>query len=69
MTNQELYEKFIKFKKDNKKITYKYIADQLETTASNVRDRFTRLKKGLPVNTEFLIKVEKAIGKPIFFGN
>ncbi len=67
MTNQELYKKFIKYKNENKKITYQLIADRLGTSSGNIHDKFMRLKKGQSVNTKFLIDVEKALGASIFF--
>lgn len=68
MTNKELYNRFIEYKKNNKKITYQYLADKLNTSVSNVSSRISGLKKGKPVTTKFLIDIEKAIEEPIFFG-
>lgn len=68
MTNKELYYKFIKYKKNNKKITYQYLADKLNTSVSNISSRISSLKKDKPVTTKFLIDIENAIEKPIFFG-
>lgn len=68
MTNQELYNIFITYKKNNKKITYQYLADKLNTSISNVSSRISGLKKGKPVTTKFLIEIQNVIGEPIFFG-
>lgn len=68
MTSQELYNKFIEYKKENKKVTYRFLADKLNTSSGNVHDKFKRLKNGKSVNSNFLIEIEKIIGKSIFFG-
>lgn len=68
MTNKELYNRFIEYKKNNKKITYQYLADKLNTSVSNVSSRISGLKKGKAVTTKFLIDIERAIGESIFFG-
>lgn len=67
MTNQNLYRKFINFKNKNKEITYKFIADKLNTSSGSVHDKFTRLKNGRSVNTQFLIDIERVLGASIFF--
>ena len=67
MTNQELYKKFIEYKRKNREITYKFIADKLGTCTGNICDKFTRLKNGQSVNTQFLIDIEKVLGVSIFF--
>ena len=67
MTNQELYKKFIEYKNKNKGITYKYLANKLNTSSGSVHDKFTRLKNGRSVNTKFLIDVERVLGEAIFF--
>lgn len=67
MTNQDLYKKFIDYKKQNKEITYRYIAKMLNTSSGVVHDKFTRLKNGRSVNTQFLIDVERILGVSIFF--
>lgn len=67
MTNKELYNKFIEFKKKNKKITYRYLANKLGTNSSNIGDKFNRLKRDQSVNTKFLIDVETVLGESIFF--
>ena len=69
MTNQDLYKRFIEYKNENKEITYKFIADKLGTCTGNICDKFTRLKNGQSVNTQFLFDVEKVLGVPIFFTN
>ena len=67
MTNQELYNKFVEYKKKNKKITYRYLADKLGTSSSNVGDKFNHLKKGKSVTTKFLMDIENVVGESIFF--
>lgn len=67
MTNQDLYKKFINYKNKNKEITYKFIADKLNTSSGSVHDKFTRLKNGRSVNTQFLIDIERVLGASIFF--
>lgn len=69
MTNQDLYKRFIDYKSKNKKITYKFIANKLGTSSGSVHDKFTRLKNGRSVNTQFLIDVEKILEVSIFFAN
>lgn len=69
MTNQDLYKRFIDYKSKNKEITYKFIANKLGTSSGSVHDKFTRLKNGRSVNTQFLIDVEKILGVSIFFAN
>ena len=67
MTNQDLYKKFINYKNKNKEITYKFIADKLNTSSGSVHDKFTRLKNGRSVNTQFLIDIERVFGSFNFF--
>ena len=66
MTNQELYKRFMEYKNKNKEITYKFLAVKLGTCTGNVCDKFTRLKNGQSVNTQFLIDVERVLGVSIF---
>lgn len=66
MTNKDLYDKFIKVKKEND-ITYRFLAKKLETSCGNIHDRIKRLKNNKGVSTDFLIKLENAINKKIFF--
>lgn len=67
MTNQDLYKKFINYKNKDKKITYQLIANRLGTSSGNIHDKFTRLKNGQSVNTQFLIDIERILGESIFF--
>lgn len=69
MSNKELYDRFIEYKKKNKKITYRFLADKLGTSSNNIGDKFNHLRQGKSVNTKFLIDIENIIGEPIFFGN